>query len=655
MLISLVVLKFEIDDDYSLSDTYSYTALKYVMAQTEGAVSSTSPSGESSEPHLQAFTYADVVSETKLTAERLKALRGKRDMQEISIETVYEEGVATDSDGAPAAIATPLEDATEISEHGSITDDVQVAAGADNLDAWKVVNRGPVPDFRPQRKQSCEQLMSSELSRASSEETTHSSRPSSGKSRHGSDSPTARLLPAKIPFYSGNPAVEVTKGILHLFKENQLISLKDEVARSEMVCMLAVPAFLSAHDILQFTAPVRPNIQYIRIIRNQTPNEYMVLVKFHHQSHADEFYKTFSGIPFNSLEPDRCHLVYVSKVEIQSSQDANVLEPGLTELPTCPVCLERMDESVNGILTILCNHSFHDGCLFKWSDSTCPVCRYTQTPEQVADNNCFQCGHKEDLWLCLICGHVGCGRYAQAHAFRHFGETQHTYSMQLGANRVWDYVGDNYVHRLLQNKTDGKLVQYEARGESDLQDEKLDSITLEYTYLLTSQLESQRLYFEDKMSLIERDAYDRIAELESRAKSVVEECEKLQQRVNTLSKEKQGLDKKNTNLLTKFNKVMAELQEEKEMNKFLRENQQQWQDKVTRLDYQMRSMSLERDTEIADLKEQLRDVMFYLEAQDKIKQVPEDARHDIEDGHVTVGAAAPSPSQGSSRRGRRKK
>lgn len=30
--------------------------------------------------------------------------------------------------------------------------------------------------------------------------------------------------------------------------------------------------------------------------------------------------------------------------------------------------------------------------------------------------------------------------------------------MQLGNNRVWDYVGDNFVHRLLQNK-DGKLVE----------------------------------------------------------------------------------------------------------------------------------------------------------------------------------------------------
>ena len=29
----------------------------------------------------------------------------------------------------------------------------------------------------------------------------------------------------------------------------------------------------------------------------------------------------------------------------------------------------------------------------------------------------------------------------------------------METKRVWDYVGDNYVHRLIQSKTDGKLVE----------------------------------------------------------------------------------------------------------------------------------------------------------------------------------------------------
>ncbi len=75
--------------------------------------------------------------------------------------------------------------------------------------------------------------------------------------------------------------------------------------------------------------------------------------------------------------------------------------------------------------------------------------------------------------------------------------------MELGNNRVWDYAADNYVHRLIQNKTDGKLVQLDEGGRvvsirtfwifsltfsqylififnlKINQDEKMDSITLE--------------------------------------------------------------------------------------------------------------------------------------------------------------------------------
>ncbi|KAG4925076.1 hypothetical protein JHK87_050616 [Glycine soja] len=36
---------------------------------------------------------------------------------------------------------------------------------------------------------------------------------------------------------------------------------------------------------------------------------------------------------------------------------------------------------------------------------------------------------------------------------------QHCYSLEVETKRVWDYVGDNYVHRLIQSKTNGKLVE----------------------------------------------------------------------------------------------------------------------------------------------------------------------------------------------------
>lgn len=149
-------------------------------------------------------------------------------------------------------------------------------------------------------------------------------------------------------------------------------------------------------------------------------------------------------------------------------------------LPTCPVCLEPMDESNTGLLTILCQHTFHCHCLSKWGDGSCPVCRYSQKPEghhhsteshqqnnntksasgggatsreqqatteriigdQNDENECTICQSTENLWVCLICGYVGCGRYVGAHAYQHYRETSHLYSLEIDTQRVWDYTGD---------------------------------------------------------------------------------------------------------------------------------------------------------------------------------------------------------------------
>ena len=37
---------------------------------------------------------------------------------------------------------------------------------------------------------------------------------------------------------------------------------------------------------------------------------------------------------------------------------------------------------------------------------------------------------------------------------------------QVGSQRVWDYAGDNYVHRLIQTKEEGKVVEFEPQHDS---------------------------------------------------------------------------------------------------------------------------------------------------------------------------------------------
>lgn len=273
----------------------------------------------------------------------------------------------------------------------------------------------------------------------------------------------------------------------------------------------------------------------------------MVLLEFRSVETALEFYKTFNGAPYNSFEPDSlCHAVWVSSVEFGHD---DVPPRNHNELPVCAVCLEHLDENV---LTILCNHAFHANCLIKWGDSTCPVCRYVQTPELSESSVCMECEGTEGLWICLICGHVGCGRYQGGHAASHYRATNHTYALQLGSNRVWDYAGDNFVHRLLQSKTDGKLVATQSPGDcTENSEEKIDSMQLEFTYLLTSQLDAQREYYEDRLARLESRVDAEAQKTKSKTDAIMDNCAELETKYSQLKKDKASLEKKLSQLNSK--------------------------------------------------------------------------------------------------------
>jgi BRCA1-associated protein len=63
----------------------------------------------------------------------------------------------------------------------------------------------------------------------------------------------------------------------------------------------------------------------------------------------------FCELQFSSLEPELvCRLLFIKDVEfISACGDRTALQApaGQTELPPCPVCLERLDEHISGIVT----------------------------------------------------------------------------------------------------------------------------------------------------------------------------------------------------------------------------------------------------------------------------------------------------------------
>ena len=398
-----------------------------------------------------------------------------------------------------------------------------------------------------------------------------------------------------IRFASGNSLVEVTNGIIYHFIETDFVKCETKGHKSELILMLQVPISFTTQELLQFTGPVNQTVEQIRIIRDCKPNQYMALIKFKNQTSADEFFTNFNGVQFNSIEPEICKLVYVEKIELINSDDSKASSELIkTELSmvgneqsTCTFCLENMnnneickdnakdstkdnadnlnlEQNGGSILTILCGHSFHSNCLMKWPDQYCPLCRCSQTPEHVSDNICQECQEQQDsLWLCITCGHVGCGRYIKGHAYLHYSKTQHNFAMQVGQNnRVWDYAADNYVNRLLQTN-DGKPV--EIVGNSNEMNEKLEAVQLEYTYLLTNQLESQRNHYEQIIKELKTGAEQ---EMESIKNANVEnegQLKRLKSDNERLEKERDKLEKKLNSLEQKHSKCLAELKEEKDL------------------------------------------------------------------------------------------
>jgi len=203
------------------------------------------------------------------------------------------------------------------------------------------------------------------------------------------------------------------------------------------------------------------------------------------------------------------------------------------------------------------------------------------------------------------------------------------------------------VHRLIQSKGDGKVVALDNREE--VENEKMDSLTLEYTYLLTNQLESQRLYFEEKIELIENDAYEKISLMESSIHQATQECRTLEAKRLECEKERKAMEKKYENVVGKAANLAKELRDEKELNSCLRDNQAKWQQKVSELESNYNELDEKRRMEVGELRSEVTDLMRHLEVQCAVGNAERGVKEDIQGGHVFVEETPSSPSRSGAR------
>ncbi|RDB23862.1 RING finger protein ETP1 [Hypsizygus marmoreus] len=460
-------------------------------------------------------------------------------------------------------------------------------------------------------------------------------------------------------------STNLPEGVVHIFRDSATKPSQEELESTVststvddsdgvMLGVLAVPSWMTPSDFLAFVAPAAEGMAHLRLICDCVPNRSIAVIKFFNPADAAEFVEAYNGKPFNSMEPEICNVVHVLSVKVEAddtvSQAISRLgsaQSSMYELPTCPVCLERMDSAITGLITVPCSHTFHCTCLSKWGDSRCPVSRSAiaipfANPSTPMLSACSSCSSTTNLWICLICGNIGCGRYGRAHAQAHYQSTTHLYALELETQRVWDYAGDGYVHRLIQNKADGKLVELPSAASSTgisprdgglgpsqadaLSAEKIEAIGIEYSYLLTSQLDSQRSYYEEQTTelknqvaelrgLVERLSHEFDKERANAKEGALRHQQEEDMRLAKVLRDKTKAEaraEKATELARKFDK---ELKEERAVSEGLMKNIGKMKERVEQAEEEKKGFI----AKIQDMEDQLRDVMFFLETKTKIE------------------------------------
>lgn len=73
-----------------------------------------------------------------------------------------------------------------------------------------------------------------------------------------------------VQYFSGNPTIESTKGVLHLYLDGTYTEHDTKALpalRSRTICILGVPNAIEVPDLLSFLAPVQAGLLHVRIIR----------------------------------------------------------------------------------------------------------------------------------------------------------------------------------------------------------------------------------------------------------------------------------------------------------------------------------------------------------------------------------------------------
>ena len=220
--------------------------------------------------------------------------------------------------------------------------------------------------------------------------------------------------------------------------------------RSNVILILALPPEITHSNIISIVQKTSPLKKYSIFIFQHFLNS--ALIEFECQTDADKFYIKSLGVPFDRNIPlVTCIPIFIYKVSsnslpiipIRTIKETERVE---FELPICPICFKLFDPLISGFFCSCSPEDVSDEAYVQWGSPECQVCKTLHNPENFSKMHCT-CGEKNQLWICMKCGHVGCERDRNRHAIEHYNKTQHRFAFRIDRMWLWDYLADRSVDR----------------------------------------------------------------------------------------------------------------------------------------------------------------------------------------------------------------
>lgn len=242
--------------------------------------------------------------------------------------------------------------------------------------------------------------------------------------------------------------------------------------------MIGLPNQATIEEFEAFVAPYLPEISNYVIITQKEKHhdsylsltDKLSIIDFNTEYSRQGFSNIYNNLhfPFQKSAPP-CLVIPIETIEIidghklssdeqksteNESEYLSSLLPEVQEnellLPICCECLRRILVSVSKI----------DGAndipmrSYYGDSSRCKVCFVYAAEAEAASallRGCRSCGVSDNIWMCLQCGHTGCGRYTAQHAQQHYSVSKHPFSLELATGRVWQYGIEDFVQPALRS------------------------------------------------------------------------------------------------------------------------------------------------------------------------------------------------------------